>query len=103
LIVLKFFDRIKVMQNVKQLGSLEHLEFFDGEVQKFQSELDLITAYVRQLHELDLDGVEPTVFGQALSNVFREDVPHTVFSQEEALANAPERIGNEFKVPKIVE
>ena len=91
------------MQNIKQIGALAHIEISDDEAGKFQTDLELVANYVKQLDELNLDDVEPTVHGQILSNVFREDVPVTTFNQDDALSNAPERIGNEFKVPKIVE
>jgi len=91
------------MQDIKKIGALAHIDIADDEAGKFQAELEQTADYVRILDELDLDGVEPTVHGQTLSNVFREDVPVTTFSQDDALTNAPERIGNEFKVPKIVE
>jgi len=91
------------MQNVKQIASLAHLCITEEETGKLQEELDFVTGYVSQLDELDLDGVEATVHGQTSAGFFREDVPHVFFSQEQALANAPDRVGDEFKVPKMVE
>jgi len=38
-----------------------------------------------------------------MTNVMREDEPRPSLSQEEMLANAPERIGEFFRVPKIIE
>ena len=41
--------------------------------------------------------------GRAIVNAFREDEVRPSMSREEALANAPKRVGDEFLLPKIVE
>ena len=91
------------MQDFQKICSLAHLDIPQDEMEKLQKDLEVIVGYVRQLDELDLDNVEPTVYGQPLRNVFREDTPFTWLTPEAALANAPETVGGEFKVPKIVE
>ena len=91
------------MQDIRKIGALAHLDIPESEVGKFRTELELILSYVRQLDELDLDGVEPTVYGQPLVNVFRADEARAWQGADSATANAPERVGLEFKVPKIVE
>ena len=52
-----------------------------------------------KVSELDLAGVEPTLHPLELSNVWAEDEPHPPLPVEEALANAPEREGDAFRVP----
>ncbi|MCL1909547.1 MAG: Asp-tRNA(Asn)/Glu-tRNA(Gln) amidotransferase subunit GatC [Kiritimatiellaeota bacterium] len=91
------------MHDIKKICALAHFDIPQDRMDEFQSEFELITGYVRQLDELDLDGIEPTVYGRPLANVFRDDVPYAWLSPEEALSNAPDRIGDEFKAPKIVE
>jgi aspartyl-tRNA(Asn)/glutamyl-tRNA(Gln) amidotransferase subunit C len=51
---------------------------------------------------MNLDGVEPLVHITESTNVFREDVPHTSLSRDEALSNAPKRNEGFFKVPKVL-
>jgi Asp-tRNA(Asn)/Glu-tRNA(Gln) amidotransferase C subunit len=41
--------------------------------------------------------------GRELVNAFREDAVRPSLETEQALANAPKRVGDEFLLPKIVE
>ena len=89
--------------DVAKVCELAHFDLPQEEMDKFQGQLNTILGYVRKLHELDVDGIEPTLYGQPVENVFREDVNEASLDHETVMANAPERTGGEFKVPKIVE
>ena len=54
---------------------------------------------VSKVAELDLDDVPPTAHPLDLVNVWAEDEPRPCLPVEEALANAPDRDGNFFRVP----
>jgi aspartyl-tRNA(Asn)/glutamyl-tRNA(Gln) amidotransferase subunit C len=66
-------------------------------------ELDGILTYIDKLRALDTTGVEPTSHAVPVTNVMRDDVPYPSLAQSEALANAPDRQGDLFRVPKIIE
>ena len=89
--------------NVARICELAHLVIPADESAKFQRQLESVIEYVRKLGELNLDGIEPTVYGQPVASVFREDIAVPWLSPDAAIANAPDRINGEFKVPKIVE
>ena len=89
--------------NVAYVANLARLELDAESCALFQRQLATIVDYVRQIGELDLDGIEPTSHGQPVYNVFREDVEQTGLKHDRVLANAPARLGDEFKVPRIVE
>ena len=89
--------------DVAYVAELARLELSEAEKSTFQGQLETIVSYVEKIGELDLAGIEPTMHGQALVNVFREDVVMPSMDRERFLANAPERNGAEFKLPKIVE
>jgi len=89
--------------DVAYVAELARLELTPEEEHTFQQQLETIVKYVEKIGELDVAGIEPTLHGQALVNVFREDVVVTSMDREGFLANAPERNGSEFKLPKIVE
>lgn len=89
--------------DVAYVAELARLELTPEEKRTFQQQLETIVQYVEKIGELDLSGIEPTLHGQALVNVFREDVVVPSFDRELALKNAPARNGYEFKLPKIVE
>lgn len=89
--------------DVAYVAELARLELSPDEKRTFQQQLETIVQYVEKIGELDLTGIEPTLHGQSLVNVFREDVVVPSIDRERVLANAPERNGFEFKLPKIVE
>ena len=61
-----------------------------------------IVAYMDKLQELDTDGVEPMAHALDLRNVLAEDAPGESLPVEQALANAPARDGDFYKVPKVI-
>lgn len=89
--------------DVAYVAELARLDLSPDEKRLFQQQLETIVRYVETIGELDVTGIEPTLHGQELVNVFREDVVVPSFDRARALANAPERNGFEFKLPKIVE
>ncbi|GAG57605.1 unnamed protein product [marine sediment metagenome] len=55
------------------------------------------------MNELDTENVEPLAHCLPVSNVFREDSVKESLGTENTLANAPQRDGEFFKVPKILD
>jgi len=93
-------------KDVRYVADLAHLELTEEEVKKFLPQLDSILQYVQKLNELDTAGVEPmaqVTYPGSENASFRNDQPHRNFSQEEALANAPEPGAGSFKVPRVIE
>jgi len=90
-------------QEVEHVARLARLELNEQEKEKMRAQLDSILSYIDTLNELDTSGVEPTSHVRPLTNVFREDEVRPSLSQEEALANAPDRHDLLFRVPKILE
>jgi aspartyl-tRNA(Asn)/glutamyl-tRNA(Gln) amidotransferase subunit C len=88
---------------VRRVALLSRLELSDAEVAQFSTQLSAIVEYIEKLNELDTENVEPLAHCLPVHNVFREDVPRPSLSNDEALANAPEREGEYFKVPKILD
>jgi len=89
--------------DVRHVARLSRLEFNDEEIGLFTKHLNDILTYVDKLAELDTSNVEPTSHALRMANVFREDVVAPSLSNEEALANAPDREGPFFKVPQIIQ
>ena len=89
--------------DVAYVAELARLDLTADEKSTFQQQLETIVRYVEKIGELNIDGIEPTLHGQPLVNVFREDAVVPSLDRESALRNAPERNGFEFKLPKIVE
>ncbi len=85
------------------VAELARLELTDEEKAVFQPQLENIVKYVEKISEVDVSGVEPMMHGRPLVNAFREDEVRPSMDREEALRNAPSRVGDEFLLPKIVE
>lgn len=90
--------------DVNQVAKLARLALSDDEASRFQSQLEQILQYVEQLESVDVSGIEPTAHANPVFDRMREDVAldHS-FTADEALANAPERSQDQFKVVKVVE
>lgn len=91
------------IQDVEHIAKLARLKLTEEEKQRFQKELGTIIEYFDQLKKLNTDGVSPTTHVVPLENVLREDKVKPSLPVDEALANAPDRKGNYFRVPKVVE
>ncbi|MGA4645145.1 Asp-tRNA(Asn)/Glu-tRNA(Gln) amidotransferase subunit GatC [Limisphaera sp. 4302-co] len=89
--------------DVRYVARLARLELTEEEATLFQAQLGQILAYVDQLKQLDVTGIEPTAHAVPRVNVMRPDEPRPGLSQQEALANAPAQANGLFLVPKIVE
>jgi aspartyl-tRNA(Asn)/glutamyl-tRNA(Gln) amidotransferase subunit C len=90
-------------EEVQHVARLARLHLSDEELERMREQLDAILAYVDKLRELDVEGVEPTSHAVPLVNVMRDDAVTPCLSQDAALANAPDRAGEFFRVPRIIE
>lgn len=88
---------------VRRVALLSRLELSDAEITQFSGELSDIVTYIEKLNELDTENVEPLAHCLAVHNVLREDTPTPSLSNEQALANAPQREEEYFKVPKVLD
>ncbi len=89
--------------NIERVAHLARLKLTDEEKATFGGQLETIVAYVDKIAQLDTAGERPTLHGHQVNNIFREDVPAEGLEPEVALSNAPERIDDEFKMPRVVE
>jgi len=66
-------------------------------------QLNAILSHIDALRAVDTAGIEPTSHAVPQFNVMRDDDPRPCLSVEEMLANAPDRAGDFFRVPRIIE
>jgi aspartyl-tRNA(Asn)/glutamyl-tRNA(Gln) amidotransferase subunit C len=88
--------------DVERIAELARLSVTDAEAERLASELEAVLAYAEQLAGLDTSDVPPTSHPIELATPLREDVPEPPLDPELALANAPEREGSAFVVPKVI-
>lgn len=91
------------LKEVEHVARLARLELTTEEKERMRAQLDSILSYIDKLSELDTTAVEPTSHVLPMTNVFREDKVTPSLSQEEVLANAPDRHDLFFRVPRILE
>ena len=85
--------------DVLHVARLARLALREDEIERLQVQLNAILDAVGKVSELDLSDVPPTSHPLALVNVFAPDEPAPCLPVEEALANAPERESDFFRVP----
>ncbi len=86
-------------EQLLHVAHLARLELREDEVERLEGQLNDILEAVSKVSELDLSDVPPTSHPLEVVNVWGDDEPAPCLPVEEALANAPEREGDFFKVP----
>jgi aspartyl-tRNA(Asn)/glutamyl-tRNA(Gln) amidotransferase subunit C len=86
-------------EQLLHVAHLARLELREEEIERLEGQLNDILEAVSKVSELDLTDVPPTLHPHDVVNVWEEDAPRPCLSAEDALANAPEREGDFFKVP----
>ncbi|HUM15259.1 MAG TPA: Asp-tRNA(Asn)/Glu-tRNA(Gln) amidotransferase subunit GatC [Candidatus Nitrosotalea sp.] len=91
------------LEDVEHVARLARLDLSAAEKERMRKELDGILSYIDKLRAIDTSGVEPTAHAVPVTNVMRDDTECPSLPQEDMLANAPDRHGELFRVPKIIE
>ena len=89
-------------QQVEKVSLLARLQLTDEELETMTVQLGQIVQYVQQLSELDTQNVAPMAHAVEMFNVFAADQPHASLPREEALANAPKRDDECYRVPAVL-
>ena len=87
---------------VRHIGKLSRIELSEEQVATFSRQLEQIAEYFAKLAELDTEGVEPMPHAIDMRNVLAADEPQSSLLPSQALANAPQRDGDLFKVPRVI-
>jgi aspartyl-tRNA(Asn)/glutamyl-tRNA(Gln) amidotransferase subunit C len=86
-------------EQLRHVAHLARLELSDEELERLGPQLNDIIAAVSKVAELDLSDVPATSHPLDVVNVWAEDEPRPCLPVDEALANAPDRDGDYFRVP----
>ncbi len=95
--------------NKKELvkaARLARLKLSEKEEIAFTRQLQVVFEYFNQISSVKTEGVEPLVYpleGLVSTAGFREDQAQETQNKEALLLLAPDRVGNEYKVPPVVE
>jgi aspartyl-tRNA(Asn)/glutamyl-tRNA(Gln) amidotransferase subunit C len=91
------------LEQVRHVARLARLELTPHEEQSLQANMSEILAYVDKLNELDTSAIEPTTQVGEAGTPMRDDEVTNHPEPEALLRNAPARVDNFFKVPRILE
>jgi aspartyl-tRNA(Asn)/glutamyl-tRNA(Gln) amidotransferase subunit C len=84
----------------RKMAMLARLELSAEEVELYTSQLGQVLGHIRQLQEVDVDGVEPLT--SPLEVELRLDADVAEPSNPDVLEHAPETEGGGFRVPRIL-
>jgi aspartyl-tRNA(Asn)/glutamyl-tRNA(Gln) amidotransferase subunit C len=90
-------------ETVRRVAHLARVGLAEDEVEQLQSELNAMLAFVEQLAEVDIAGVEPMTSVTPMAMKMRKDEVTDGGIADDILANAPAREDRFFVVPKVVE
>jgi aspartyl-tRNA(Asn)/glutamyl-tRNA(Gln) amidotransferase subunit C len=89
--------------SVRRVAHLSRLALPDARVAPMVGELNAILAWIEQLNEVDIAGIEPMTSAVAAALPLREDIVTEGGDPALVLQNAPKSEDGFFVVPKVVE
>ena len=90
-------------ETVRRVAHLARIAVAEEEIEPLRGELNAMLAFVEQLAEVDIKGVEPMTSVAPMAIKMRKDEVTDGGIAEAILANAPAREDHFFLVPKVVE
>ena len=90
-------------ETVRRVAHLARMAVAEGEIEGLRRELNAMLAFVEQLADVDVTGVEPMTSVTPMAMKMRQDEVNDGGIADAVLANAPEREDHFFVVPKVVE
>jgi aspartyl-tRNA(Asn)/glutamyl-tRNA(Gln) amidotransferase subunit C len=90
-------------KTVRRIAHLARIAVADDEVAHLRGELNAMLAFVEQLEEVDVAGVEPMTSVTPMRMKSRADVITDGEIPDQIVKNAPVREDHFFVVPKVVE
>ena len=87
-----------------KIASLAKLELTDQEIKEYSKDLTNILKWMEELKEVDVSNVQPVTSVTKNELYEREDIAYkNTVEQEKILLNGPEKVGEYFTVPKVIE
>jgi aspartyl-tRNA(Asn)/glutamyl-tRNA(Gln) amidotransferase subunit C len=88
---------------VAHLARLARLAVTEQELDLFAGQLEVILSSVARVSEVAAADIPPTSHAVGLTNVFRDDVPRSGLTQQQALSGAFAAEEGRFRVPRILD
>ena len=88
--------------DVEKVSLLGRLLLSESELDTMTTQLGRVVGYVEQLREVNTDNVQPMAHALDMHNVFRDDKLAPSLPRDAALANAPKRDSESYRVPAVL-
>ena len=88
--------------DVARVALLARLKLGEDETRQLAQQLQAILGHFEHVSKIDTAGVEPLVTPTDMPSYLRQDKCVPWENPDAAMKNAPERVGNLFKVPPVV-
>ena len=89
-------------EEVEKVSLLGRLLLSDDELDRMTVQMGQVLEYMDLLSEVDTRGVEPMAHAVEVVDVFRDDVARPSLDRDNALANAPNRDDECYRVPAVL-
>jgi len=90
-------------ETIRRVARLARIAVREDEIAHLQGEVNAVLAFVEQLNEVNVEGVEPMTSVTPMEMKKRADVVTDGNIVDDILANAPATENQFFLVPKVVE
>jgi aspartyl-tRNA(Asn)/glutamyl-tRNA(Gln) amidotransferase subunit C len=87
---------------IEKIAKLARLDVSEGQLAEYSKQLSVVMKYFEQITKVKTENIEPLTTPTELEVFWREDIVKQELSSEEILANAPDKIGNLFRVPPVI-
>lgn len=91
------------IDTARKVAHLSRIAVKESDLPKLAGELSAVLAFMEQLNEVNVDGVEPMTSVTPMRLTRRADVVTDGNIQAQVLKNAPDARDGFFAVPKVVE
>jgi aspartyl-tRNA(Asn)/glutamyl-tRNA(Gln) amidotransferase subunit C len=88
---------------VRRIATLARIHVEEADIPRLQAEINGILGWIEQLNDVNVEGIEPLTGAASMALKMRDDTVTDGGYPDKVLANAPDRAGDFYAVPKVVE
>lgn len=89
-------------KTIEHIAQLARLKVTSDEAKEYGEQLSKVMEHFEQISKINTEGIEPLVTPSEIEFYSRPDEVIKNYTAEEMTENAPEKMGNLFKVPPVV-
>lgn len=90
------------LAEIEKIALLARLEISSEKAKEHAEQLQRVLNHFEQIAQVKTDGVEPLITPTEIETYWREDEVIQELTPDEILSNAPDKIGNLFRVPPVI-